>query len=431
MMLLNFVRKTAKAPANLDFDAMLDRAASAGYSPIIRSFKRDLAKNMGFDASGKQKSLFFGGLPGSLKATDIFFPAPNVVLFVKYYKPSDKAQNKAANDDPFKDPGKEEWENPKGDAPKLVVGQICQMDKDDGNHLENFLSTVFPNMSWKGMTDITPLKALSGKSASTPSEKDIEFAGIFRDKKLDKLFNSIREGVDSINLDEYLAASENPEGDEYFMDRMMEGDFFKEEILVVCRKTKQSIIRAKDRASLTALANAGIKCQCGGALEKEDVRRLLIVPEANKSLLNPSWTARIFLVNMLLKLGIHNNEIIVGEGMQGGQIVGAMLYDTPLLFFLADESFDPADVAATMPIIGDAVVYVISPEGKTTQDVEDALAGHGNVIALNGVDSINTALLANLEQVCEKSILKSLADINSSFTLDVSKLALMKVQQEA
>jgi len=430
-MLLNYIRKMAKAPANLDFEALVDQAAEAGFNPIIRAFKRELANNLGLDMGGQHRNLFFPQLPGNVKSAEIFFPAPNIVLFMQYIKPSEKSQSgKGGGNDVFKDPGREEIESTgKSESPKLIVGEISPMDKDDSSQLDNLIANILPNANWKTLSNINALKGFPGKSATTPSEKEIEFAGIFRDKKLDKLFDILRKGAEAVNLDEYLSSSQNPEGDEYFLDRMLEGDFFREEVMVYCRKTNQAIIRAKDRASLNALANAGIKCQCGGPLEKEDVKRLLIIPDAKKTMLKASWNSKIFLVNMLLKIGLTNSEVLVGDEISGGQVVCAILDDIPLLFFLADEEFDAADVAATLPIISNAVVYVVGPEGKSAKELEETLAGHGKVILLSGVDSYNTDLLNNLEKLRESSIEKTLADFNTAFALDLGKLALAKVQQ--
>ena len=265
---------------------------------------------------------------------------------------------------------------------------------------------------------------VEGKNAVTPAESDIELAGILRDGKIEPLLAAMRQQKGQVILDEWLAERKNAEEIEYFIDKLFEADFFEEE-LIVCNAAGQPVFRAKDRASLEALKKAGIRDINGEELDVSHVRRLIIMSPEKEKLLYLSWQARIFLIDLLFKVGLANKDILNLPGIDDLDLMLAYLDNEPILFVFHNDAIEADAFAKLAGLLGALDQPHVVAITKGAVDVDGAqAAGAASCVAINSIDEFNTKLLDLLSAQRMKAIEAAMAEFNKMVSLNMVAMSL-------
>lgn len=435
-MMLALNRKTATAKIDNFVPAdFLDDLAREGLDPVIHGYKKGLADRFGVEADSAIASFLSGPETSDLLVGDLFFPSAGVCCYLKIGRPAlpDQADASIANDeDIFSDPGAPK--SLKANEVVVEVGELAPMGGTEGAHLNVLSTAVENNLSGKLLWNdkiVPQIARLKGRSIETPSEQDIELAGIVCDERLTDLLVLLKE-KDSIVIDEFLSQSADQEEVEYFIDKLLDAQFLTEEIVVYDSDTGQPIIRAQDRSAIEQLAKAGIKTPSGKPISSDDVKRLALISPDNRPKMKPSWVAKIFLANSLFKIGLTNKDITVLESDEGGILLYCTYDAVPIVFYLTDAA--PEEMSThvfkdTLEDLANARVVLFSQQ-EVPEEFALSLSTFpavAEVITIDSLDNINARLAELLDAIRGKAAHDALAPINRQTMVDIAGLAMQRL----
>jgi len=421
-MLLQLNVKTASSViGSFNFDGLRDDLAKNGYAGTLADLRKKVAEI--FRVPPEKALASARELRG-----DIFFLGDSKLLYLKCQVKNE--ENESGADDVFADPGQTFAQT----RVTLEAGLIAGMGEADLADLDAFCDSVTtilevsfssPEIKW-----LEPEKkkvkrpAVDGKNAATPAESEIELAGMLRDGKLDPLFAAIREKNGQLVIDEWLKDRKDAEEVEYFIDKLFEADFFEEE-LIVYNADNQPVFRAKDRASLEALKKAGIRDLTGAELDISRVRRLILMPPEKEKLLSLSWQARIFLIDLLFKVGLTNKDILNLPGVGELELMLAYLDNEPILFAFSSEAIEAEAFAKLTGLLGtlDRPHVVAVTQAAVDADGAQA-AGAASCVTIRNLNEFNTKLLDLFSARRAKAIEAAMADFNKMISLNVAAMSL-------
>ncbi len=425
-MLLQLHVKTASATiASFDFDALLADMSQNGYAGTLAGLRDKIAE-------------LFRVPPEKALATsrelrgDIFFPGEGKLLYLKCQAKQEEG-SESTEGDVFADPGQSATLT----KVKFEAGLIASLGEADLADLDSFcesLSTILvvsfssPEIKWQDAEKKKVKRPnVDGKNAVTPAESEIELAGMLRDGKLDPLFAAMKAKKGQIVLDEFLEGRKDAEEIEYFIDKLFESDFFEEE-LIVYNADNQPVFRAKDRASLEALKKAGIRDLTGNELDITRVRRLIIMSAEKEGLLSLSWQARIFLIDMLFKVGLSNKDILNLPSVDDIDLMVAFLDNEPIVFVFRNEGVEAeefAKLANLLASLGQPHVVAIT---RGPVDVDGAqAAGAASCVVINRIDEFGTKLIELFSAQRAKAIEAAMNDFNKMISLNVVAMSLARL----
>lgn len=435
--MLAFSRKTASVSVS-EFNSVefLDDLGRGGLEPVIHNFKKGILDKLGL-APDPSLDKFLGKPTGSnLLVGEVFFPEPGVCCYLKVTCNTQTEGlsdiSEPDEDDPFADPGA--ISNKLANGLTVELGEFSPMGGQEGEHLEKLCAAiegyVDTDFDWKNVR--APGQKVRGTSIVTPSERDIELAGILRDPRLTDLLSILKQ-KDSIVVDEFLENSEQAEELEYFIDKLFEAEFLAEEIVVYDDDTNLPIIRAKDRASLKQLALAGIKSPTGKPIEDLNAKRIAVLNKENAYKVNPSWVAQIFLANILFKVGQTNKDIQVLESVPQGSLVFSNFDGNAVLFYVADEVPNEELTDSCFNALNqlkEAHIVVFS-EAEIGQEFMDAMTDHQSVTGVSflpSLDTMNADMAQVLEQLRNSVASKVLEEINPMTGVDIAGLVMARLK---
>jgi len=426
-MLLQLYRKTASSTfENFDFNALMEDMAKDGYTGTLSDLRAKIAELFKVPI---EKAVAQGGqLLG-----DLFFQ-DDKLFYLKCRLLREEGGE--PNADVFDDPGGS-FSVVKVD---MEAGLIASMGEADAGDLDTFcdgIATILEvkfdaaDIKWQMVTDQEEERpSLKGNAATTPSESDIELAGILRDGKLEPLFAALQDNKGELIIDKWLEERDDAEEIEYFIDKLFEADFFDEEIVVYSKG--QPVFRANDRSSLEALKAAGIRDVNGDPLDTDDVRRLIKMAADKEDHLSLSWQANIFLIDLLFKVGLTNKDILALDNLNGTAMMLAYYGGEPILFLMCDDGLEAeafAELKDLFEQIGKPHVVAIC-RGDVDPDAAEA-AGAASCTVINEMTEFNAKLLELFSANREKKIEIALGDFNHMISVNVVGMTMARFADEA
>lgn len=425
MLLQLYVKSATLKLEQFDFEAIMEDLAKNGYQGTLADLRGKIAElfHAPINEALAEKGFLFG---------DLFFLPDRKLIFLKCEAIREEGENEG--EDVFDDPGKHSAIT----KLKVYAGLVVPIGESDGGELTAFcdsISTILevkfdaPDIKWQDDgKKKTKRPTIEAKSIKTPTESEIELAGILRDGKLEPLYTALEDNNGQLILDQWLEDREDAEEIEYFIDKLFEADLFEEEI-VVYNQDDQPVFRAKDRASLEALQSAGIRDINGNPMDTSNVRRLILFSKGNKDKLSLAWQARIFLTDLLFKTGLSNEDIMV-LGVKNNLDQILIYYDDqPILFLLSDAAIEAeafAECAALCGKLGNPHIVAITKENV---DVDAAqAAGASGCTAIGSLDEINSKLVELFSDNRLHLIANTMADFNKMISLNVVSMTLARLE---
>ncbi|MCZ7585947.1 MAG: hypothetical protein M5R36_22945 [Deltaproteobacteria bacterium] len=439
-MLQNVARKSCSFTLpSFDWHGILQSLAGEGKTGVIFGTKTSLLERFGLTAENVGPEVLY---PNGNVFGELFFPNDQATVYVKITGRYGSAGSSVTDDNVWEDPGKEVRSG--AYSGKCEIGAIQPVGEDETGVLEDFAEAVERALAAQGaaskqQTWDEPAEAagsaaspFDGEPAAAPDARSLELASIFREGKLDAFFDALGENGHSINLDGFLEKTENRDETEYYIDKLFEADFLTDEIVVSCRKTGAPTIRARDRAGLAMLADQGITCSCGAPIQDENVQRLVILPEANRSYISKTWTAKIQLLNLLLKMGFDAAAVKMKAASDKLELAFVPVGDRGFVFGLTGGSFDQKAGGELAKAVGKGAsvrVAVFGAKGVDAQAVKELEGkfGKDGFLALGGLDDFNTKLLGALNAERMAVVLSTLDEFRDLLNVDLSSLVLSRL----
>ena len=439
-MMLAFNTSTATVKTkSFNPSEFLTDLAREGYDPVIFNFKKDLVIKLGLTSTEKVEKMLFGGRGPGLILGEVFFPDKGTCCFIKISGEMDELlkadQSSSDEDEIFADPGSESLS---GKATlHIELGEVAPLGQSDGSNLQMLQAAVINNMVGDFTWSVAQKKiksGLNGHSVQTPSEVDIELAGIICDERLKELIDTLRN-KDSLVVDEYLATVSQPEEAEYFLDKMLDLGFVTEEIVVYDSDTGMPIMRAQDRSALEYLAKAGIRTPSGKPIGEEDVKRLVAVNAKSKHKISPSWVANLFLANALFKVGLTNKDILQLESSPGEYLLFCSFDGAPILFYMTDQSLDSLDDKHFKEALGNLenIRVVLYSNASIPEEFELSISTYPSVAGVSTISSleeINAAMAELLGSIRVGSVTKAMAELNAFSAVDLAGMILQRLTDD-
>ncbi|MCB9487927.1 MAG: hypothetical protein H6684_04270 [Deltaproteobacteria bacterium] len=445
-MIQNLARRTCVVQvSNFSWSSLLEELSNSGHQGVIYGAKKEVLSRFGVDAGDVAPEVMFPG-GDSVSMGEMFLPAPDLTVYLKVQTRSAAAPPPEGADS---SPEENVWDDPgqtnKSKAAlelRLEVGQVGPLGVEDAvlESLVGDINNAFKKqgvrdrkLKWdaRGVTEPVDPPFL-GINPNKPDDRSMELANLLRDGKLDGFLSAFRSGKNSLVLDEFMSTIENREETEYYIDKLFELDFLGEEIVVFDRNTGQAAIRAKDRAALQALKDAGITMPNGEPIEEQRISRLITLPDQNREYVMGTWTIRTFLINMLIKIGYSTENIYVSDAGAKVDLLFAPGVTNHLLFVVANERFTDDTVKA---MLGELIemaepvkVIAYSPMGFDVSAL-DLLQNDKNVAALvtlENLDEFNTKLLEELAADRREAIAAAFTDMSDQLRVDLGALAKMR-----
>jgi len=112
------------------------------------------------------------------------------------------------------------------------------------------------------------------------------------------------------------------------------------DLVVICSKTAEQVLRIPTREALERAASAGVKCACGVGVLDEKAERAISLTPLGRQLLDGSWWMSVLLIDELGRLGIAPNFMLV-EQTDGGDEMDcfADVSGELVIFELKDKEF--------------------------------------------------------------------------------------------
>lgn len=440
-MMLAFNRKKASVTLK-DFvpSEFLDNMARSGYEPVIHTFKKGLLDRIDIAPGPEVDHLLWENLSAKMLLGEVFFPEKGVCCYLKVTRQNGESDSIKTATDPsedeiFSDPGS--GKNPQSNELIFEAGEFVPMGDGEGTHLDALTAMVERSgnctLSWM---DVAPdaMKKIKGKSIETPSEKDIELSSILCDVRLESLMGLLKT-KGSIVIEEYLNGVSDAEETEYFIDKLFELDFLTEEVVVYDDETQMPIIRAKDRAALTQLSEAGIKSPSGKPIEDLVVKRMAALNADNKYKMNPSWIAGLFLINTLFKLGLSNKDIQVLKADETGDLLFCLFDGVPALFYLTDEIPNESLTVACEDALDqmDEVEVILVSEQEVPDDFIESINVYKavqNITTISDLNSMTSELAKIFNGIRRKVVQRTLSDINPVTSVNIAGLVMARLGNE-
>jgi hypothetical protein len=421
-MLLQLLQKTASAPLKqFKFPRLIDGLTKDGYAGVLQGLREGAAKSFGVTVEQASP-------PPGRTAGELFFPAENKVLYLKV-----RWGGEQPDSDPFADPGKSR-------AVPIVsfeAGLIAPIGAVDPQELTSFCEAASAIVEVECNVESLPwnplgaaggsLAEVGGKAVAPPAAPELELCAILRERKLEPFLAALQEKKGELILDQWLAGRDDVEEIEYFIDKLFEVDFFDEEIVVYSRQTNQPVLRAKDRAGLEALKNAGVRDVNGDELDVENVKRLLMLPKDKRPYLAKGWAARVGLIDLLFKLGLDKDQVREFDPVAGWSILAALYDGRPFMFVFGKNNIEPKDFAALAPTIRKLGSPTVVAAAKRELDADAAkAAGAAACLGLAGAEEFNTVLLDYLAKQRRESIAHAMADFDGLLRFAVVEMSLAR-----
>ena len=436
-MMLAFNRKKALVSLkNFVPTEFLDNLARSGYEPVIHSFKKSLLERIDLEPDSEVNHLLSENRNSGLLIGEVFFPEKGVCCYLKVTTQTVATDSTGSSENEiFADPGSAE--PPKSDDLTFELGEFVPMGDSEGAHLEAMTVMVEKSsnctLAWADVSQ-SARKKIKGKAIETPSEKDIELSSILSDARLEKLLELLNT-KGSIVIEEFLVDEKEAEEMEYFIDKLFELDILAEEIVVYDDETEMPIIRAKDRAALKQLSEAGIKSPSGKPVEDLFVKRMAVLNEDNKYKMHPSWIAKLFLINTLFKIGLTNKDVLLLKTDDSGDLVFCLFDGVPTLFFLTDvipnESLSEACEDALDQL--ESAEVIIFSEQEVSDDFMSSVNVYKaveNITVLSNLDSMTSELATILNGIRQQVIQKTLSDINPLTSINIAGLVMKRLSRD-
>jgi hypothetical protein len=435
-MMLAFIRKKASVSIKgFSSTEFLDQVAESGYEPVIHSFKKNLVGRLGLTPNSQIEDLLLVKSDSGLRVGEIYFPSDGTCCYIKVRRTSEfvepASDDNKEEEDIFADPG---TSAPLENAYCFEVGELSPMGGEEGKQLDSLISVIEQNvnasMNWEEVGSKMKGK-IKGAGIETPSEKDIELANILRDPRLTPLLDTLQSN-EAIIIDEFLAQTAESEQIEYFLDKLFEAGFLVEEIILYDDETEQAIFRAKDRAALKQLKDAGIRSPSGKPIEDMLVKRMAALVPGQNAKLSPSWVAQIFLTNILFKIGMTNKDIKVIESSDDGALIYCAFDGVPILFFLTNSIPNERLTTAYENALDqlENVEVVAFSEMEITEDFINTLnlyTAVANVSTIKSLDNMTAELAGLLENIRRQLAQTTLKEINPLTRVDIAGLVVARM----
>ncbi|MBZ0270502.1 hypothetical protein K8I61_00585 [bacterium] len=438
-MIPNVIRRTCQlAVSKFDWTALCRGLASAGQVGVVYGAKNDLLERFGANGNALAPGILYPGARGVFG--DLFLPNKETTLFlIARHEGSGGPDAPVTEDNVWEDPGRSGADS----TILFEAGEVSPLTGTPGEALDRLIAAANAylhgtlkvrerDIKWTERTAGAGDAPFAGIPATAPDAYSMELAAIFRDGKLNPLFETLG-AKGSLVLDDFLEKADNREETEYYIDKLFEADFLTEEVVVHCRKTGQYTIRAKDRAALDALAERGISCFCGESLQNERICRLILLPERSRPFIAGNWAARTFLLNMLTRMGYPADAIQVSD--DGGRFDLAFVpaEDGGLVFVLDSRPFDKSGAEEILRVLGKRtnVKLFVYGAGGVSPDAAALLSekvGDEHVTLLSNLEEFNTTLLESLGRDRVERLAGPFRDIAGMLSMDLGALAMRRLE---
>lgn len=155
------------------------------------------------------------------------------------------------------------------------------------------------------------LKAEAVSEDLPQSDEAIAVSRALSDPEVRRLainIKSSRGGLLSKELAKYVGAEEHRKN---LIDQLLSEGVVIKEVVVVCSSTQQQIVRVVDRTSLDKLAQDGLRCACGKAINEEIPEDLLILTDLAVILLDKSRWLSVLVREELTSLGVPREDVLL------------------------------------------------------------------------------------------------------------------------
>jgi hypothetical protein len=112
------------------------------------------------------------------------------------------------------------------------------------------------------------------------------------------------------------------------------------DLVVICSKTAEQVLRVPTKEALDQAAAAGLKCACGAGVLDEQAEQAISLTPLGRQLLDGSWWMSVLLIDELARLGIDHESMLV-EQTDGGDEMDcfADVSGELVIFELKDKEF--------------------------------------------------------------------------------------------
>lgn len=209
---------------------------------------------------------------------------------------------------------------------------VALLERDPEVEFEDFAfqSQRFKELKEEGMT-----------SPQAPSTAEVAGARILSDPAARRTALAIASsgGLMVRDLPRHLQAEERDRAEEIELS-LQEGDLVSSDLMIVCSKTGEQVLRAPDQEALDQAAAAGVRCACGATVEKERTEEALSLTGLGRHLLDGSWWMTVLLMEELGRLGIGRNAMLVEQIADGDEVdCFADVSGALVIFELKDKEF--------------------------------------------------------------------------------------------
>jgi hypothetical protein len=112
------------------------------------------------------------------------------------------------------------------------------------------------------------------------------------------------------------------------------------DLVVVCRKTAEQVLRVPSERALEKAAEAGVHCACGANVRDETTELALSLTELGRRLLDGSWWMTVLLMQELERLGVERRYMLVEQNDGGDEVdCFADISGAMAIFELKDKEF--------------------------------------------------------------------------------------------
>lgn len=179
-------------------------------------------------------------------------------------------------------------------------------------------------------------------SASEPSEEEILAARLLAHtaKRTAAIAVASSGGLLVGDLPKQLDEAERPNA-VAIAEALQSCGLVASDIVVICSRTRDQVLRVPSTDALTQVAAAGGRCACGREIHDEQHEEVLSLTPLGRRLLDGSWWMTVLLMDELSRLGIPHTSMMVEQSDGGDEMdCFADVSGELVLFELKDKEFN-------------------------------------------------------------------------------------------
>lgn len=191
-------------------------------------------------------------------------------------------------------------------------------------------------------------------------------------------------GLLARDLVKQIPVEDRQDGSENLVEDLLATGIVTSDLVLVCSKTSEQVLRVPDQEALDKAADAGVCCACGAPVAEESAEVALSLTALGRKLLDGSWWMTVLLMEELARLGVDREAMLVEENVGGEEVdCFADISGALVIFELKDKEFSLGNAfsfGSKFPIYrpSHSVVVTTAQVGKDARDhFEKAFSARG------------------------------------------------------